>query len=194
MSSNLENMDYEMESPAQVAFNTPIVQRKIDIFNTQSDPPTREFQSSAKTWGQLKDELSAHGINTNGMTSIVGETDTTLDLSSAALPEGEFTLFLMPSKVKSGYEEEDYDEDFDDDYEEEEEEEQYQEPKAAATPTRESLALEAKQLAQELVYFTGRVNALANKIAQLKTEITVDTEKEKANFEKFQRYSSDLFK
>tara|TARA_R110002020_G_scaffold22721_1_gene76414 strand:- start:990 stop:1223 length:234 start_codon:yes stop_codon:yes gene_type:complete len=73
--------------------------RAITLFSTQSN--NREtIQSSAATWGELKGEVS-HMIN-GDMKATVKETKNDLSNDDAILPEGAFTLFLFPNKVKSG--------------------------------------------------------------------------------------------
>lgn len=61
----------------------------------------KKIESDAKTWGELKSQLSGHYnlSNLQGTESVskVSYTD-----DRAALPEGDFTIFFKPVKVKSG--------------------------------------------------------------------------------------------
>lgn len=62
----------------------------------------KKVETSAKTWGELQNDLSSAGINISGMKSVIGETQLTLESGKAVLPEEDFTLFLMQKKTKSG--------------------------------------------------------------------------------------------
>jgi hypothetical protein len=86
--------------------------RTITVFNTQSNTPST-FESDATTYGQIKNQIDG----SDSMKVVVRETKVTLESDEAMLPEGDFTLFLFPGKVKSGWEnEDDYnDDDYNDD-------------------------------------------------------------------------------
>jgi len=55
---------------------------------------------SARTFGELKSELK--NVKWDGMRVVVRETKNTLQDDGALLPAGDFVLFLVPEKVKSG--------------------------------------------------------------------------------------------
>lgn len=79
---------------------------------------SKVINTEAVKWGQLIDDLSRNAIsyNSGGMKAVIGETEVTLESNDAVLPSGNFTLFLLPQKVKSGFEdsyEDSYDEDED---------------------------------------------------------------------------------
>src|SRR6267378_8646398 len=76
--------------------------RKWTIYNTIGNNQTTG-ETSGNTWGDLQSELNRRGISFSGMKVVVGETQVSLESSAAQLPEGEFTLFFMPQKVKSGF-------------------------------------------------------------------------------------------
>lgn len=80
--------------------------RKVTIYNTIGNNKT-VIETSAGVWGGLQEDLSRAGIHFSGMKAIVGETQGTLESNQAVLPEADFTLFLMPQKVKSGWNDED---------------------------------------------------------------------------------------
>lgn len=84
--------------------------RKITIVSTQTDD-VFDIESSAETWGELMrhDRL----VGANNMKATVRETRNSLDLPEAILPAGDFTLYLSPTKVKSGWSAQDL-EDMDD--------------------------------------------------------------------------------
>lgn len=65
---------------------------------TQKDLITGE--SSARTFGELKKEMNT--VKWSGMRVVVRETKNTLQDDAALLPAGDFVLFLVPEKVKSG--------------------------------------------------------------------------------------------
>lgn len=77
---------------------------KVTVFSTKGAKRS-VIETSATTWGVLKDQLMANNIPVDGMRAIVGETKVTLESSAAVLPvDFDFTLFLSPTKVKSGRE------------------------------------------------------------------------------------------
>lgn len=76
--------------------------RTIKVFSTETSV-LKEINSSATTWGELQTELKAANIDPSNMKGMVKESKTTLENTGAVLPEGNFTLFLTPTKVKSGW-------------------------------------------------------------------------------------------
>lgn len=62
------------------------------------------IETNANLWQDLKKELLKlqSPIKTDGMKVIHGETNATFEHPETVLPEGDFTIFLMPVKVKSG--------------------------------------------------------------------------------------------
>jgi hypothetical protein len=77
--------------------------RKIKIYSTSGVSGTVETNIS--TLGQLLPLLSEREINYSGMKMLVGETRNELSQDEALLPEGDFKLYLMPQKTKSGNDE-----------------------------------------------------------------------------------------
>lgn len=59
-----------------------------------------KHQSEAATFGQLKKELRQ--VKWSGMRVVERSTKATLQMDDAILPQGDFVLFLVPEKVKSG--------------------------------------------------------------------------------------------
>jgi hypothetical protein len=57
-------------------------------------------ESSARTFGELKKEMK--NVKWDGMRVVVRSTKNTLQDDAALLPAGDFLLFLVPEKVKSG--------------------------------------------------------------------------------------------
>lgn len=74
--------------------------RKIKIYSTVGVSGT--IDTNVTTLGELKPLLREREINFSGMKMLVGETRNELNLDEAVLPEGDFKLYLMPEKTKSG--------------------------------------------------------------------------------------------
>lgn len=94
-----------------VVLNTRIVTVYSTVGNNKNDVKT-----NASDWGGLKRDLSEAGISFNNMNVVVGETQVSLVSNEAQLPNDNFTIFLLPVKVKSGYtvlSDDDYDDDDD---------------------------------------------------------------------------------
>lgn len=73
--------------------------RKVTLkLTTQKD--LIKSESSARTYGELKSEMT--DVKWDGMRVVVRETKNTLQDDAALLPAGDFVLFLVPEKVKSG--------------------------------------------------------------------------------------------
>jgi hypothetical protein len=76
--------------------------RIITIVSPQGDIRV-ELNSSAITWGELKTEINNQGtFNANDSTAMIRGIRESLTSSSTVLPLNEFTIFLTPSKIKSG--------------------------------------------------------------------------------------------
>ena len=74
--------------------------RKIKIYTTNGMPGT--IETNVSTLGELKPILRQREVNYDGMKLLVGETKNELSEDEAILPEGDFKLYLMPAKTKSG--------------------------------------------------------------------------------------------
>lgn len=75
--------------------------RIVTVYNTIGNNQ-KQVRSSANMWGELQTDLLSNGVSFSGMTAVIGETQVTLESNQARLIDGDFTLFLMPQKVKSG--------------------------------------------------------------------------------------------
>lgn len=60
------------------------------------------IESDAPMWGELKRELTRRNISLSNMKAVIGENQLTVESDEAMLPDGDFTLFLMNVKTKSG--------------------------------------------------------------------------------------------
>lgn len=74
--------------------------RKIKVFSTATG--LKIVESSAVTWGELKEQLSNEDISVSNVKAVENKTNTTLELDDAKLPESDFVLMLSPEKTKSG--------------------------------------------------------------------------------------------
>lgn len=74
--------------------------RKIKVLSTVGVSGT--IETNVSTLGELKPLLRQREINFDGMKLMVGETRNELSMDEATLPEGDFKLYLMPAKTKSG--------------------------------------------------------------------------------------------
>ena len=74
--------------------------RKIKIYTANGMPGT--IETNATNLGGLKPILRDRNINFDGMKMLVGETKNELFYDESVLPEGDFKLYLMPAKTKSG--------------------------------------------------------------------------------------------
>lgn len=76
--------------------------RRIITYSTLGDN-MKEVFSNAMTLGDLQPDLTSAGVRWEGMKLMTNPGQVTLESLQAELPEGEFQLFIMPQKVKSGY-------------------------------------------------------------------------------------------
>ena len=86
---------------------------QVSVFNTVgSNESVIEFNGT--TWADLQSVLRENSISYRDMSAIIGETQVTLESPQAQTPTTDFSLFLLPVEVKSGFED---DASFDDDME-----------------------------------------------------------------------------
>ena len=85
--------------------------RKIKIYTTNGMPGT--IDTNATTLAGIKPLLRERNINFEGMKMLVGETKNELSMDESVLPEGDFKLYLMPAKTKSGVDFDSMDENID---------------------------------------------------------------------------------
>lgn len=74
--------------------------RTVKIYSTLGAGGS--IETNAVTLGDLLPILGEREINTSGMKLLVGETKNELSMPESVLPEGDFKLYLVPSKTKSG--------------------------------------------------------------------------------------------
>lgn len=81
--------------------------RTIKVYSTVG--ASGEVVTNVGTLRELKPILVSKGIDIAGMKLVVGETRNELSIDEAVLPDGDFKLYLMPQKTKSGSIEDDLD-------------------------------------------------------------------------------------
>lgn len=74
--------------------------RTIKVYSTVG--ASGEVVTNVETLRELKPILISKGIDIAGMKLVVGETRNELSIDEAVLPTGDFKLYLMPQKTKSG--------------------------------------------------------------------------------------------
>jgi len=89
-------------------------QRTVTLYSTKGG--SQKVQTDVSTWGELKPIVAGrYDLSNLQATESVGKT--TLEHEDAALPAGDFVLFLRPIRTKSGmasYEDYEDDDDYDD--------------------------------------------------------------------------------
>lgn len=78
--------------------------RKVTVYSTKGKS-NAEITTDVATWGELKVLLTGEGYDLESLNATENINRTDLINTGAALPEGEFTVFLRPKQTKSGYEE-----------------------------------------------------------------------------------------
>jgi hypothetical protein len=79
---------------------TLVKSRTIEVISTRGQEIS--LQTTATTWGALKEELRSHYKDIDELKAVVGRLKVTLEHKDALIPEGDFLLALMPYKSKSG--------------------------------------------------------------------------------------------
>lgn len=67
---------------------------------SQRDNSSTPVQTTAETWGELKQKVRE--VDFTNIKGVIRETKASLELDDAKLPNGKYTIFLLPQKVKSG--------------------------------------------------------------------------------------------
>lgn len=76
--------------------------RKIKIYTT-TGIKGKEITTDATTYGALKPTLRENNISLENMDVVIAGSNTSLEMDSASLPEGDFVLYFNPrAKIKSG--------------------------------------------------------------------------------------------
>lgn len=77
------------------------LKRNITVVSTGSSK-AKAIESSALNWSALQTELSKNGVTHSGMKAVIGKSKVNLENPDAILPDDDFTLFLFPTRTKSG--------------------------------------------------------------------------------------------
>jgi len=75
--------------------------REITIVSTQGSGRV-VLNSSATTWAELQSEINSQGTFNASDAQPLIRGGAAIESGSHVLPEGSFTLFITPSKIKSG--------------------------------------------------------------------------------------------
>lgn len=76
--------------------------KKVTVYS--SSMGNKSFETSATTFNGLVLAMMENSIryNSGEMKAVIGQTKVTLEHEDAIIPDGDFTLFLLPIKTKSG--------------------------------------------------------------------------------------------
>ena len=74
--------------------------RKIIVYSTKGK--SGSFESDAKTWGEVQSNVISIVGDLDGLIATETVNKTNLGHQDSVLPEGDFKIFLRPSKTKSG--------------------------------------------------------------------------------------------
>jgi hypothetical protein len=75
--------------------------RKVTVISTKTNQPT-VIDTDITTWGDLSTLLTEKGLYNTDMKAMERASRATYEHPGAALPAGDFALFLTPGKMKSG--------------------------------------------------------------------------------------------
>ena len=74
--------------------------RKIIVYSTKGK--SGSFESDAKTWGEIQSDVRRIVGGLDNLIATESVNKTNLGHQDSVLPEGDFKIFLRPSKTKSG--------------------------------------------------------------------------------------------
>ena len=74
--------------------------RKIIVYSTKGK--SGSFESDAKTWGEIQSNVKGIVGDLDNLIATENVNKTNLGHQDSVLPEGDFKIFLRPSKTKSG--------------------------------------------------------------------------------------------
>ena len=74
--------------------------RKIIVYSTKGK--SGSFESDAKTWGEVQNDVKRIVGSLDNLIATESVNKTNLGHQDSVLPEGDFKIFLRPSKTKSG--------------------------------------------------------------------------------------------
>jgi len=82
------------------------MEKKIKVVSTTGEK-LREISSTSDNWKDLRSELTGLGYSLDASKVILGNTKETLQdgktqNSDVVLPENDFSIFVLPTKTKSG--------------------------------------------------------------------------------------------
>lgn len=93
-------MSNEQSKTVVATQTTSATERVITIVPTRGQ--SKKITYDGNDWTGLKAKLESEGFDLTNIKAVEGRTKTTLEHPQALIPEGNFNLFLMPYKSKSG--------------------------------------------------------------------------------------------
>src|SRR5690242_4552040 len=76
--------------------------RNVVIVSPQSNAPIRVSEFSGSTWGELRNHPQVYNHVSDNVEAVLRQGNVTLSREDAQLPEGDVTVFLVPTKNKAG--------------------------------------------------------------------------------------------
>jgi hypothetical protein len=159
---------------------------KVSVYSGTGSIKQVEFVGAK--WSELQQTLAQNGIsyNSDRMIAVIGETELTLQSNDAIIPTTDFTLFLLPQKVKSGSDDEDsYDESYDESYDDSDDDDDNEivpavnpsgVPADVTSWTKEHALIAINLISTK----TNEINTLGNQIRQYVTNMSVSPLDDKA--------------
>lgn len=74
---------------------------EITIYSTRKGEASK-FNTSATTWGELRKELYKADLYNEKMKAVLSTNKMTLENDDVVLPDGGYTIFMVPKETKSG--------------------------------------------------------------------------------------------
>lgn len=81
--------------------STSTVTREVVVASAATNV-AKKFMTSARTWGELKQEVSRQGLSLNNVEAILNPGKLTLNRDESELPDTNFKVYLVPTKNKAG--------------------------------------------------------------------------------------------
>jgi len=76
--------------------------RTLKLYSTQANDTKEVVVNDNATWGEVKRAASEQGLSVDDMKAVGRESQYTFSSETATIPPEDQTIFLTPSKVKSG--------------------------------------------------------------------------------------------
>lgn len=76
--------------------------RSVIVASGASNRPVRINNFQGETWGDLKSHPDLAGLVSSNVEAVLREGNVTLNRTDAQLPQGDFTVYLVPTRNKAG--------------------------------------------------------------------------------------------